>query len=213
MKVALIGATGYVGSRVLSEALNRGHQVTAIVRSPEKLPQHPQLSAVKCDVSNEDAVAEVVAGHDAVVSAFNPGRVSRDNHTPQIEAIRSLIAGMKKAGAKRLLVVGGAGSLEVAPKLRLVDTPDFPPLWKPGSLATCEVLNILRGEQELEWCFLSPSALLEPGQRTGHFRLGTDQLLIDSTGQSRISLEDYAMAMIDELENPKHIRRRFTVGY
>jgi putative NADH-flavin reductase len=213
MKVALIGATGYVGSRVLSEALNRGHQVTAIVRSPEKLPQHPQLSAAKCDVSNEDAVAEVVAGHDAVVSAFNPGRVSRDNNTLQIEAIRSLIAGMKKAGVKRLLVVGGAGSLEIAPGLQLVDTPDFPPIWKPGSLATREVLNILRSEQELEWCFLSPSALLEPGQRTGRFRLGTGQLLIDSTGQSKISLEDYAMAMIDELENPKHIRRRFTVGY
>ena len=148
-----------------------------------------------------------------MVSAFNPGRVSRDNNTLQIEAIRSLIAGMKKAGVKRLLVVGGAGSLEIAPGLQLVDTPDFPPLWKAGSLATREVLNILRGEQELEWCFLSPSALLEPGQRTGQFRLGTDQLLIDRTGQSKISLEDYAMAMIDELENPKHIRRRFTVGY
>jgi putative NADH-flavin reductase len=213
MKVALVGATGYVGSRVLSEALNRGHQVTAIVRSPEKLPQHPQLSAARCDVSNEDAVAEVVAGHDAVISAFNPSRVSRDNNTPQIGAIRSLIAGMKKAGVKRLLVVGGAGSLEIAPGLQLVDTPDFPPIWKPGSLATREVLNILRSKQELEWCFLSPSALLEPGQRTGRFRLGTDQLLIDSTGQSKISLEDYAMAMIDELENPKHIRQRFTVGY
>jgi putative NADH-flavin reductase len=213
MKVALIGATGFVGSRILSEALNRGHQVTAIVRNIEKLPRHPQLRAAKCDVSHEDTVSEVVSGHDAVISAFNPSRISRDNNTPQIGAIRSLIAGMKKAGVKRLLVVGGAGSLEIAPGLQLVDTPDFPPLWKAGSLATREVLNILRGEQELEWCFLSPSALLEPGQRTGQFRLGTDQLLIDSTGQSKISLEDYAMAMIDELENPKHIRRRFTVGY
>jgi hypothetical protein len=198
---------------VLSEALNRGHRVTAIVRNPEKLPQHSQLSAAKCDVSNEDAVAEVVKGHAAVISAFNPSRLSRDNNKPQTETIRSLIAGMKRAAVKRLLVVGGAGSLEVAPGLQLVDTPDFPAIWKAGSLATREVLNILRSEQELEWSFLSPSAVLEPGQRTGHFRLGTDQLLVDSTGQSKISLEDYAMAMIDELENPKHIRLRFTVGY
>ena len=213
MKVAIVGATGYVGSRLLSEALNRGHRVTAIVRNPEKLPQHPQLSVAKCDVSNEDAVAEAVAGHDAVISAFNPSRTRRDNNIPQIGTIRSLIAGMKRAGVKRLLVVGGAGSLEVAPGLQLVDTPDFPPNWKAGSLATREVLHILRSEQELEWSFLSPSAVLEPGQRTDKFRLGTDQLLIDSAGQSRISLEDYAVAMIDELESPKHIRRRFTVGY
>jgi hypothetical protein len=213
MKVALVGATGYVGSHILSEALNRGHQVTAIVRSPEKLLQHSQLSVAKRDVSDEDAVAEVVAGHDAVISAFNPGRTSRDSNKPQIGAIRSLMAGMKRAAVKRLLVVGGAGSLEVAPGLQLVDTPDFPAMWKAGSLATREVLNILRGEQELEWSFLSPSAVLEPGQRTGKFRLGADQLLIDSTGQSKISLEDYAVAMIDELESPKHIRQRFTVGY
>ena len=213
MKVALIGATGFVGSRILSEALNRGHEVTAIVRNPEKLPQHPRLKAAKCDVSDEEAVAVIVAGHDAVISAFNPSRVSRDDNTPQIGGMRSLIAGMKKARVKRLLVVGGAGSLEIAPGLQLVDTPDFPPLWKAGALATREVLYILRSEQELEWCFLSPSAVLEPGQRTAHFRLGTDQLLKDSAGQSRISLEDYAVAMIDELENPRQIRRRFTVGY
>jgi len=213
MKVALIGATGYVGSRILSEALNRGHQVTAIVRNIEKLPPHPQLSAAKCDVSNGDAVTGVVVGRDAVISAFNPSRGGRDKNTPQIGAIRSLIDGMKKAAVKRLLVVGGAGSLEVASGLQLVDTPDFPPLWKAGSLATREVLNILRSEHELEWSFLSPSAILEPGQRTGQFRLGTDQLLVDRTGQSKISLEDYAMAMVDELENPKHIRQRFTVGY
>jgi len=213
VKVALVGATGYVGSRILSEALNRGHQVTAIARSPEKLPQHFQLRAVKCDVSDEDAVAKVIAGHDAVISAINPGRISRENAIPQIGAIRSLIAGMKRAAVKRLLVVGGAGSLEVASGLQLVDTPDFPPVWKAGSLATREVLHILRSEQELEWSFLSPSAVLEPGLRTGQFRLGTDQLLVDHTGQSKISLEDYAVAMIDELENPKHIRQRFTVGY
>jgi putative NADH-flavin reductase len=213
MRVVLIGATGFVGSRILSEALNRGHEVTAIVRNPEKLPQHPRLKAARCDVFDEEAVAVIVARHDAVISAFNPSRVSRDDNTPQIGGIRSLITGMKKARVKRLLVVGGAGSLEIAPGLQLVDTLDFPPLWKAGALATREVLNILRSEQELEWCFLSPSAVLEPGQRTGHFRLGTDQLLKDSAGQSRISLEDYAVAMIDELENPRHIRRRFTVGY
>ena len=213
MKIALIGATGFVGSAILKEALDRGHEVTAIVRHPEKLRSHPKLRPRKGDVYNNDEVARWVAGHDAVISAFNPGWSNPDIYNQQIKGTQAIIDGVKKAGAKRLLFVGGAGSLEVKPGVQSVDTPEFPKEWKQGSLATREGLNLLRKESALEWSFLSPSADLSPGQRTGKFRLGTDQLLVDANGKSRISVEDYAMAMIDEVETPKHIRQRFTVGY
>ena len=154
-----------------------------------------------------------VAGHDAVISAFNPGWSNPDIYNQQVKGTRAIIDGVKKAGVKRLLFVGGAGSLEVKPGVQSVDLPEFPAEYKQGALATREALNLLRKEPSLDWSFLSPSADLFPGQRTGKFRLGTDQLLADAQGESRISVEDYAMAMIDEVEKPKHIRRRFTVGY
>ena len=213
MKIALIGATGFVGSAILQEALQRGHEVTAIVRHPEKVKPHAKLHPRKGDAYNEDEVARLVAGHDAVISAFNPGWSNPDIYNQQVKGTQAIIIGVKKAGLKRLLFVGGAGSLEVKPGVQSVDTPEFPKDWKQGSLATREALNLLRKESGLEWSFLSPSADLSPGQRTGQFRLGTDQLLRDANGESRISVEDYAMAMIDEVEKPKHIRRRFTVGY
>jgi putative NADH-flavin reductase len=213
MKIALIGATGFIGSAVLQEALDRGHQVTGIQRHPEKLPQHPNLVAQRGDVRNETETTELVRGHDAVISAYNPGWDVPDLYQEQVSGYRSIIDGVKKAGVKRLLVVGGAGSLEVAPGVQLVDTPEFPDQWKPGSLATREVLYLVRDEPGLEWSYLSPSGTIAPGERTGQFRLGTDQLLTDANGESRISLEDYAVAMLDELENPQHIRQRFTVGY
>lgn len=213
MKLAIIGASGFVGSAILQEALNRANEVTAIVRHPEKVKSHPNLHSKKGDVNNEDEVARLVAGHDAVISAFNPGWNNPDIYNQQVNGTRSIISGVKKAGVKRLLFVGGAGSLEVKPGVQSVDLPEFPPEYKPGALATREALNMLRKEASLEWSFLSPSADLSPGKRTGKFRLGTDQLLRDENGESRISIEDYAMAMIDEVEMPKHIRRRFTVGY
>ena len=213
MKIALIGATGFVGSAVLQEALNRGHEVTAIVRHPEKLQSQMKLHAQKGDVQNEDEVARLVAGHDAVISAFNPGWTNSDLYSQQVKGARAIINGVKRAGVKRLLFVGGAGSLEVKPGVQSVDTPEFPKEWKQGSLATREALNMLSQEPSLEWSYLSPSADLFPGERTGKFRLGTDQLLKDANGQSRISTADYAMAMIDEVEKPAHIRQRFTVGY
>jgi putative NADH-flavin reductase len=213
MKIALIGATGFIGSAILQEALDRGHKVTGIVRHPEKLPQHPNLVAQRGDVRNETETTELVMGYDAVISAYNPGWDVPDLYQQHIAAYRSIIDGVKKAGVKRLLVVGGAGSLEVAPGVQLVETPEFPEEWKAGSLSTREVLYLLRDEPELDWSYLSPSGAIAPGERTGQFRLGTDQLLKDANGESRISLEDYAVAMLDELENPKHIRQRFTVGY
>jgi uncharacterized protein len=213
MKIALIGPTGFVGSAILHEALQRGHEVTAIVRDPGKLKPHPKLHPQKADVQNEDEIARLVAGHDAVISAFNPGWSNPDIYALQVKGTQSIINGVKRAGVKRLLFVGGAGSLEVKPGIQSVDLPGFPTEYKQGALATRETLNVLRKETGLEWSFLSPSADLFPGERTGKFRLGTDQLLRDVNGESRISIEDYAMAMIDEGEKPKHIRQRFTVGY
>ena len=213
MKIALIGATGFVGSAILKEALDRGHEVTAIMRHTEKLPSHPKLHPQKGDIYNADEVARLVAGHDAVISAFNPGWGNPDIYNQQIKGTEAIIKGVKQAGVKRLLFVGGAGSLEIKPGVQSVDTSEFPKEWKQGSLATREALNQLRKEPGLDWSFLSPSADLSPGQRTGEFRLGTDQLLKDTNGQSRISVEDYAMAMIHEVEKPAHIRQRFTVGY
>jgi putative NADH-flavin reductase len=213
MKIAVIGATGFVGSAILQEALQRGHEVTAIVRHPEKVKPHPKLRPLKADVQKGAEVTRSVAGHDAVISAFNPGWSNPDIYNQQVKGARSIINGVKKAGVKRLLFVGGAGSLEVKPGVQSVDLPEFPAEYKQGALATREALNLLRKEPSLDWSFLSPSADLFPGQRTGKFRLGTDQLLADAKGESRISVEDYATAMIDEVEKPKHIRRRFTVGY
>lgn len=213
MKIALIGATGFVGSALLQEALNRGHEVTAIVRHPEKLQLHARVRPVKGDVYNPDEVVRLVAGHDAVVSAFNPGWGNPDIYDQQVKGTRAIIDGVKKAGIKRLLFVGGAGSLEVKPGVQSVDLPGFPKEWKQGALATREALNLLRKETNLEWSFLSPSADLSPGQRTGKFRLGKDQLLTDANGKSHISTQDYAVAMIDEVERSAHVRQRFTVGY
>ena len=213
MKIALIGATGYVGSAILKEALDRGHEVTAIVRNPDSLTPHEMLRPMKGDVYNENEVTRLVMGHDSVISAFNPGWTNPDIYSQQIKGARSIIDGVKNSGVKRLLFVGGAGSLEVTPGVQSVDMPGFPAEYKQGALATREALNMLRKETGLEWSFLSPSADLFPGPRIGKFRLGTDQLLKNAQGESRISVEDYAMAMIDEMEKPKHIRQRFTVGY
>jgi uncharacterized protein len=213
MKLALIGATGFIGSAILQEALNRGHQVTAIMRHPEKLPQHPNLKAQKGDVRDEAQVPGLVAGHEAVISAYSPGGDVENVYDQHIASYRNIIQGVKESRVKRLLVVGGAGSLEVAPGVQLVDTPEFPAAWKAASLAGREVLYLLREETELAWTYLSPSVMISPGERTGQFRLGTDQILKDEKGESHISVEDYAVAMVDELEEPKHIRRRFTVGY
>jgi putative NADH-flavin reductase len=213
VKIALLGATGFVGSAILKEALDRGHEVTAIVRNPGTLTPHEKLRPMKGDVYNEAEIVRLVAGSDAVISAFNPGWSNPDIYSQQVKGARSILNGVKNSGVKRLLFVGGAGSLEVTPGVQSVDMPGFPAEYMQGALATRETLNMLRKETGLEWSFLSPSADLFPGPRTGIFRLGTDQLLTNAQGESRISVEDYAMAMIDEVEKPQHIRRRFTVGY
>ncbi len=213
MKIALIGATGFVGSAVLTEALQRGHQVTAIVRHPEKLPRHANLTAQKGDAYDATAIASAVAGHDAVVHAFNPGWGEAKIRELFIEGTKAIFAGVKQAGAKRLLVVGGAGSLFVAPNLQLIDTPDFPAEYKEGAEGARQALDLLREEQDLDWSFISPPALLQPGERSGRFRVGGDWLLMSGEQPASISVADLAVAILDELEQPQHIRQRFTVGY
>lgn len=202
MKVALIGATGRAGSPILRELVRRHHEVTAIVRHPEKIQAQTNVWPRKGDVFDRDDLAKLLTGHDAVVSA-----VHFTQSDPQI-----LIDAVKASGVKRYLVVGGAGSLEVAPGVTLVLTPDFPAAYKDEGIKGGVFLDLLRQERDIDWTFLSPSALLFEGPRTGVFRLGKDQLLTNENGSS-ISFEDYAIALANELEKPAHSRQRFTVGY
>ena len=213
MRVVIIGASGFIGSAIRDEALTRGHQVTAIVRHPEKITvQNSRLTIVKADILKDD-LGKLVKGHDAVISAYNPGWGNPNLYEEQIKGTQNLISGVKKARVKRLLVVGGAGSLEIAPGVQVIDKTDFPKEVIGGVLATREALYMLRKEDKLEWTFLSPPANIKPGERTGHFRVGKDQLLKNEDGESVISTQDYAVAMIDELEHPQHKRQRFTVAY
>jgi hypothetical protein len=203
MKVALIGPAGNVGSRLLAELIGRGHEVTGISRHPETVPARPHLTALRGDAQDEKSLVGLLEGHEALISA------SRFiSMRPQ-----AIIGAVKKAGVKRLLVVGGAGSLEVAPGRLLIDTPEFPAEYKPEALAGKEFLRVLRAEHDLDWTYLSPSAVFVPGPKTGTFRLGTDSLLTGADGKSWVSMEDFAIAMVDELEKPRHSRQRFTVGY
>lgn len=213
MKVALLGATGFVGSALLKELLRRGHSVTAIVRDPAKLVPAEHLTAKAGDIYDSTALAILIAGHDALISAFNPGWKDPHLYDDQVRGTTCIIAAIKKAGLKRVLWVGGAGGQEVRPGVRVVDSPDLPPAIKPGSLATLNALTQLSAEPSLDWSYLAPSASMKSGERTGKFRLGGSELLTDANGKSWISVQDYAAAMIDELERPTHIRERFTVGY
>jgi len=212
MNIVIIGATGYVGSALLKEAVARGHAVSAVVSNTDKVPHAAKVAAVQADVLDQERLANKLKGHDAVLSAFS-GHAQEDVLGYYLHGFKSIVASTKQAGVPRLLLVGGAGSLEVAPGVQLIDTPQFPAQWKGTAEGARQALALLRNESELDWTVLAPSAHLDPGQRTGKFRLGTDQLLIDESGGSHISLKDYAVAMIDELERPAHGRSRFTVGY
>lgn len=201
-KIALIGASGNAGSRILKELSERGHAVTAIARNPDRIAPLPGVTAVAGDAGNRAGLVALLRGHDVVISAIH--FTASD---PEV-----LIGAARDAGVGRYIVVGGAGSLEVAPGKRLLDSPDFPAAYLVEATAGAIFLDKLKAEDGLNWTFLSPSALFEPGARTGAFRLGTDQLLVSSEG-SRISFEDFAVALVDEIETPKHLRQRFTVGY
>jgi uncharacterized protein len=217
MKVALVGATGFVGSHILQELLNRKHQVTAIVRNPNKLTvQNPLLTIVRGDVLQEAEVAALVKNNDVVVSAYNAGWSNPNIYNEFIAGSKAIQAGVKKSGVKRLLVIGGAGSLYVAPGVQIIDTPQFPEEFKPGASAARDYLKILQDEKELDWTCFSPAIEMNAGNagvRTGTYRTNTDSPVFDETGRSRLSVEDLAVAIVDELENPKFSRKRFTAAY
>ncbi len=213
MNIALIGATGFVGAPVLSELLSRGHKVTVLARNPSKLAPQAGLTVVAADALDANQVAQAVAGHDAVLSAYNPGWSEPKIYDMFLQGSQAILEGVKQAGVKRLLVVGGAGSLYVSPGLQLVDTPEFPAQYKQGALAARELLNRLKGETTLDWSFVSPPIGLAPGARTGKYRLGGDDLLPGQGDQpAGISVPDLAVAIVDEIEQPRHVKRRFTVA-
>ena len=203
MKIAVAGASGRAGSCITAELARRGHSVTAIARNPDKIARLANVTALAGDANDRAGLAKLWAGHDAAVSSIH--FLDSD--------VETLIGAAKDSGISRYLVVGGAGSLEVAPGVQLVTTPNFPAQYKAEAEKGAAFLGRLKQEKELAWTFLSPSALIDFGNRTGKFRLGTDQLLVDSSGKSWISFEDFAVAMADEIERPAHIRKRFTVGY
>lgn len=202
-KIAIIGATGRAGSQLLEEALRRGHSVIAIARNTDKLAVRPGVSVKQVDALDAEALQQAISGSDVVISAA---------HFATLPA-SAVIGPVKKAAVKRLLVVGGAGSLLLPGGTRVIDSEGFPQAYKAEASAGATFLEALRQEQELDWTFLSPSAEFVETERTGTFRLGQDDLLVSSEGRSWISFADFAIAMLDEVETPKHSRQRFTVGY
>lgn len=214
-KIVIIGATGYVGSAILKEALGRGHQVKAIVRDPSKLTLiHPHLKVVGGSVTDTDFLSRELAKSDAVISAFNPGWSNPNIYEETLEGYGSILCAVRNSGVHRFLMVGGAGSLLVAPGRLLMDEPDVPKKLLPGIRGMAKIYtDLLLPEKSVDWVFLSPAANMAPGERTGKFRLGKDELIVDDSGDSNISVEDFAVAMIDELEQEKHHQERFTLGY
>jgi len=209
MHVILYGATGKAGSIILKDLVDRGHTVTAVARTPAKVRKLQNVDVIQGDLSDPAKIAGIVKGADAVISAYGP---PPDKTTEIIGATDCLVQGIERAGGARLIVVGGAGSLFVAPGVTLRESGHVPKEWIPIADAHIQVLKNLR-QSGINWTYFSPAAFFEPGERTGKFRLGKDDLIADAQGNSRISFEDYAIALADELENPQHERQRFTIGY
>ena len=216
MKIVLFGATGNVGRRIAAEAVRRGHEVAGVVRDPSAVQSpDPRVSLVRGDATMPESVVAVAKGADAAVSAISPRPNARGLAAPSLTAnTRALIAGLRRAGVKRVLFVGGAGSLEIAPGKQLMDQPGFPEAYKAEAREGRDALNLWRAEgKELDWTYLSPAAEIGPGERTGKYRTTGDAFLTDASGRSFISYDDYAVAVLDELEKPSHVGRRFGVAY
>lgn len=217
MKVAVIGATGFVGKAILHELLDRDHMVLGIARHPEKLGfRHPGLAMRAGDVFNTDQMTALIKGQEAVISAYNPGWTNPNIYKEYIEGAKCIQEEVKRADIRRLIVVGGAGSLEIAPGKQLVDQPDFPAQFRDGAAAARDYLEILKKEAALDWTFISPAIFMGPstsGKRKGIYRTNLNQPVFDKDGKSVLSVEDLAVAIVDELEHPKHIRQRFTAAY
>jgi putative NADH-flavin reductase len=215
MKIALIGATGFVGSNILNELANRNHEVTAIARNPKE-SELANVNFVKADIFNTEELSEILKNHDVVVSAYNPGWTNPNIYDDFIAGSNAIVEGVKKSGVNRYITIGGAGSLFVAPNLQAVDTPDFPKEIYPGASAARDFLNTLKEEKELDWAFFSPAFEMHQGittGRTGKYRLGLENPVFDENQRSILSGEDLAVVIADEVENPKHHQIRFTAAY
>lgn len=215
MKVAIIGATGFVGSSLVREAVNRDLTVGAIARNTDKIVNN-EVAKIAIDVNNEKELADKLKGYDVVVSAFNAGWTNPNIYNDFLAGSKAIQQAVKDAGIKRLIVIGGAGSLYVADNVQAVDTPDFPAAFKSGASAARDYLNILKQEKDLDWVFFSPAFEMNPGittGRTGKYRLGKDHPVFDENNASRLSVEDLAVVIFDEVQKPKHHRERFTAAY
>lgn len=215
MKVAIIGATGFVGTKLVNEALKRGFEVTAIARDTSKITDD-RASKVSVDVTDIDKLSNVLKNHDTIISAFNAGWKNPNLYDDNIAGLTAIQKAVKNSGVKRFIVVGGAGSLYISEDTQLIDTPDFPAEIKPGALAARDYLNILKEEKDLDWAFFSPAIEMHPGittGRTGNYRLGKTTPVFDQDNVSRLSVEDVAVVLLDETENPKHHKEQFTAAY
>ncbi|SMD13371.1 NAD(P)-dependent oxidoreductase [Pedobacter nyackensis] len=216
MKAVLIGASGFVGASILNELLSRGHEVTAVVRQVDKVATgNDKLSVKAIDVMNTDELAAAIKGTDAVISAYNAGWTNPNLYQDFIAGSESIQKAIKASGVKRLIVIGGAGSLKIDGH-QLVDGPDFPAEYKAGATAARDYLNTIKEEKDLQWSFFSPAIEMHPGidtGRTAQYRLGLDSPIFDEAGRSSLSVQDLAVAVVDELEQNKHLQQRFTAGY
>ena len=212
MKIAIIGATGFVGPALIAEGVSRGYEITAIARNTDKVEKAAGVTAVSVDVNDVDALASALSGHDAVISSFNAGWTNPNLYNDFLNGSKNIQEATKKAGVKRYITIGGAGSLFIDGK-QLVDSPQFPKEYYPGASSARDYLTELRKEDELDWTFVSPAINLHPGQRTNQFRLGTESPVFNTEGKSEISTADLAVAIFNELENNQFVKARFTVGY
>jgi len=216
MKIAVIGATGFVGKHIVLELVNRDHAIKALARHTENIPAHANVEKIALDVNNVDQLAASIADVDVVVSAYNAGWTNPNLYDDYLKGAKAIQEATHKAGVKRFIVIGGAGSLQVTPDVQIVDTLDFPAEIKPGALAARDYLNILKREEQLDWTFFSPAPEMHQGTsgvRKGTYRLGTEYPVADENGRSVISVEDVAVVIADEIEQPKQIKQRFTAGY
>ncbi|SUJ29312.1 Cholesterol dehydrogenase [Sphingobacterium spiritivorum] len=216
MKVALIGASGYVGSHILKELVDRGHHVTAIARNTDQIEKNEHILAVQNDVNDSNALAAILKGSDAVISAYNAGWTNPSIYDDYTAGARSIQEAVVHAGIKRFIVIGGAGSLLTEAGTRIVDDPDFPAEIKPGALAAADYYEVIRRSDDLDWTLFSPAIEMSPaspGTRTGTYRTSLDHPVTDHEGRSRLSVEDVAVAIADELEKPQFIKKRFTAAY